>query len=444
MKTQDLLAIGLMTFALFLGAGNLIFPPAMGLDAGTSLTSAMSGFLVTAVGLPAFTIIVLGRIGSTTNLTKALPKWLATTFWVLLFTAIGPAFGMPRAVTVAYEMGLKPFFKADHLVAFSVVFSALTLILAFKPGNLVSYIGKVMTPALILLLAGLGLAAFFSPLGVPAAPYADYQHSAVTSGLIQGYMTMDAIAAVGFGWVIIQVIKEKGVVSQKGIANISFKVAMIYFVLMGGCYIAMGYVGATSTSIATHGMNGSVILTRYVAGEFGAYGQWILAAIIIMACLTTTVGLTNACAEYYQQTFKASFGFTATIIVVLTGIIANFGLNDILKISLPAILILCPIAIALVLASLTASAVNVSTLTHTSVLITAMVFGSIDAISILGKMPADLNHFFNEALPLYQAHASWLLPTLLILIMTTIMARLPIVARKFNIVDYRFDSVTNN
>ena len=444
LKTQDLLTIGLMTFALFLGAGNLIFPPAMGLDAGTSLSSAMSGFLVTAVGLPAFTIIVLGRIGSTKNLTKALPKWLATTFWILLFTAIGPAFGMPRAVTVAYEMGLKPFFKADHLVAFSIAFSALTLILAFKPGNMVNYIGKFMTPALIFLLAGLGLAAFISPLGVPAAPYGDYQHSAVTSGLIQGYMTMDAIAAVGFGWVIIQAIKAKGVVSQKGIASVSFKVAMIYFVLMGSCYIAMGYVGATSTSIATHGMNGSVILTRYVAGEFGIYGQWLLAAIIIMACLTTTVGLTNACAEYYQQTFKASFGFTATIIVVLTGMIANFGLNDILKISLPAILVLCPVAIALVFASLTASTIHVSTLTHTSVLVTAVVFGTVDAVSILGKMPVDLNQFFNKTLPLYQAHASWLLPTLLILFVTTIMARLPIVARKFNVVDYRLHSAAKN
>ena len=118
LKTQDIFVLGLTTFALFLGAGNLIFPPAMGLDAGTSLTSAMSGFLITAVGLPAFTIIVLGRIGNTNNLTKALPNWLGTTFWVLLFTAIGPAFGMPRAVTVAYEMGIQPFFANDHLVAF--------------------------------------------------------------------------------------------------------------------------------------------------------------------------------------------------------------------------------------------------------------------------------------------------------------------------------------
>ncbi|WP_017222696.1 branched-chain amino acid transport system II carrier protein [Moritella dasanensis] len=439
MKTQDILVIGLMTFALFLGAGNLIFPPAMGLDAGTSLPSAMGGFLITAVGLPAFTIIVLGRIGDLNNLTKALPNWLGTTFWILLFTAIGPAFGMPRAVTVAYEMGIKPFFKSDHLLLFSIIFSAITLLLAFKPGNLVYYIGKIITPALLLLLCGLGLAAFIHPLSLPAAPYGDYQHSAVTSGLIQGYMTMDAIAAVGFGWVIIQAIKSKGVTSQQGIASSAVKIAVIYAVLMAACYVVMGYVGATSTAIAEHGTNGSVILTRYVAAAFGQYGQFFLAAIIIMACLTTTVGLTNACAEYYQDTFNASFSLTATIIVVLTGIIANFGLDQILTVSLPAILILCPIALALTLASFTASIFTVSRLTHCSMLITATLFGILDAINILGNMPLEFNLLFIENLPLYNAHASWLLPSLLMLMTTAFIGRTSAVENRFGYVDYRLD-----
>ncbi|HIF9272263.1 TPA: branched-chain amino acid transport system II carrier protein [Photobacterium damselae] len=444
MKTQDLLAIGLMTFALFLGAGNLIFPPSLGLDAGTSLFTAMSAFLITAVGLPAFTIIVLGRISCTQYLTNALPKWLATTFWVLLFTAIGPAFGMPRAVTVAYEMGIKPFMTQDHLMVFSIIFSALTLLLAFKPGKLVDYIGKFMTPALILMLLALGLSAFISPLGVPGHPVGDYQHKAVTSGLIQGYMTMDAIAAVGFGWVIIQAIRAKGITEPKMISSVTFKVALIYAVLMAGCYIAMGYVGATASTIAEHGVNGSVILTRYVAGEFGPYGQYLLAAIIIMACLTTTVGLTNACAEYYKETFNASFGLTATCVVVLTGIIANFGLEQILKVSLPAILVLCPVAIALVLASFTASTVSVSAYTHTAVLFTAAVFGSVDAISILGKMPKELNDLFQHALPLYNAHASWLLPCLVILVLTSALGTSKLGGERIGRIDYRLKTQATN
>lgn len=440
MKTQDILVIGLTTFALFLGAGNLIFPPAMGLDAGTALPTAMAGFLVTAVGLPALTIIVLGRIGETKKLTHALPPWLGTAFWVLLFTAIGPAFGMPRAVTVAYEMGIKPFFSHDQLLPFSLVFSALTLLLAFKPGHLMTYIGKVITPALIVLLCGLGFAAFIHPLGTPALPYGEYQTQALTNGLIQGYMTMDAIAAVGFGWVIIHAIKEKGVTTQQGIASVAIKVAAIYAFLMAACYISMGYVGATSSTIAAHGTNGSVILTRYVMGEFGQYGQWLLAAIIIMACLTTTVGLTNACAEYYHETFKTPFALTATIIVGLTGMIANAGLNDILSISLPVILVLCPVAIALILASWAASNFALSRLTHTAVFVTSLSFGSLDAIAILEKMPAPFTAVLTRYLPLYEAHATWLLPTLCVLVITAYLGNTSRLKKQVGFIDYRLTS----
>ncbi|OAN11526.1 branched-chain amino acid transporter [Photobacterium jeanii] len=415
LRTQDLLAIGLMTFALFLGAGNLIFPPSMGLEAGTNLLPAMMGFLVTAVGLPAFTLIVLGRITTTNNLTKALPSWLGKVFWVLLFTSIGPAFGMPRAVTVAYEMGIKPFVEGDHLLLFTIIFCGVTLLLAFTPGKLVDYIGKVMTPALILMLVALSVAAIMSPLGVPQLPSADYQNSAVTHGLIQGYMTMDGIAAVGFGWVIIQAINAKGVTEPKEVARVSIYVAAIYAVLMGACYLAMGYVGATSSTVAASAANGGEILTLYVHGIFGEYGQLLLAAIIIMACLTTTVGLTNASAEYYRASFKAPFALTSVVVVSLTCVIANFGLAQIIKVSLPAILLLCPVAIALVMASFVGTLNKRFKPSHVSVLVVTLAFGSLDALAILDMMPGNFNTQLQESLPLYSAHASWLVPCLLVL-----------------------------
>ncbi|BAJ01041.1 branched-chain amino acid transport system II carrier protein [Shewanella violacea] len=418
MKTLDILAIGLMTFALFLGAGNLIFPPLLGLEAGTQLVPAMVGFLLTSVGLPAFTLIVLGKIGSSQHLTRPLPGWLAGAFWVLLFTVIGPAFGMPRAVTVAYEMGVKPFVTGDHLMLFSVVFSALTLVLAFQPGRLVDYIGKVMTPVLILMLLILAFVAFVYPPGVPQVPTADYLTLPVTHGLIQGYMTMDAIAAVGFGWVIIRAIEAKGCGSRDEVAKVAFKVACIYAVLMSACYIAMGYVGATSATVAAGATNGGEILVHYIQNQFGVYGQWLLAAIIIMACLTTTVGLTNASAEYYKQAFGVSFPVVAVIVVVLTGCIANFGLEQILAVSLPVILILCPVAIALVMASLVLPNKQSVSFTFVSVFLIALIFGSLDGINILGKMPEVLQQSLQNYIPLYDAHGSWFLPCLLVIIIS--------------------------
>ncbi len=415
MNRRDLAAIGFMTFALFLGAGNLIYPPLMAQQAGENWLIAIVGFLLTAVGLPAFTLVVLGRLSSADKLTALLPKWMDRSFWFLVLTTLGPAFVLPRAVTVAYEMGVKPFYSGNGLMVFSALFCALTLWLALKPGKLVDYIGKVMTPALIAMLAVLVIAALVNPLGEPSQAIEVYQQAPAVNGLIQGYMTLDAIAAVAFGWVIIQTIRSKGIEDKKAISYYTIRIAVIYSVLMSLCYLAMGYLGSTSSEIAPSATNGGEILTRYAAGEFGMLGQILLAAITLMACLTTTIGLTNANSEYYKNTYGVTFKVSATVIMVLTAIISNFGLETIIEVSLPAILILCPIAISLIIAMVLISEKSESntltiSMSHTVVVCIAALFGTIDALHILDKLPEGITVFCEQWLPLFSSHTSWLLP----------------------------------
>ncbi|MEZ9625208.1 branched-chain amino acid transport system II carrier protein [Aliivibrio fischeri] len=415
MNRRDLAAIGFMTFALFLGAGNLIYPPLMAQQAGENWLVAIAGFLLTAVGLPAFTLVVLGRLSSADKLTALLPKWMDRSFWFLVLTTLGPAFVLPRAVTVAYEMGVKPFYSGNGLMVFSALFCALTLWLALKPGKLVDYIGKVMTPALIAMLAVLVIAALVNPLGEPSQAIEVYQQAPTVNGLIQGYMTLDAIAAVAFGWVIIQTIRSKGIEDKKAISYYTIRIAVIYSVLMSLCYLAMGYLGSTSSDIAPSATNGGEILTRYAAGEFGMLGQILLAAITLMACLTTTIGLTNANSEYYKNTYGVTFKVSATVIMVLTAIISNFGLETIIEVSLPAILILCPIAISLIIAMVLISEKSESntptiSMSHTVVVCIAALFGTIDALHILSKLPEGITVFCEQWLPLFSSHTSWLLP----------------------------------
>ncbi|USR97384.1 branched-chain amino acid transport system II carrier protein [Aliivibrio fischeri] len=415
MNRRDLAAIGFMTFALFLGAGNLIYPPLMAQQAGENWLVAIVGFLLTAVGLPAFTLVVLGRLSSADKLTALLPKWMDRSFWFLVLTTLGPAFVLPRAVTVAYEMGVKPFYSGNGLMVFSALFCALTLWLALKPGKLVDYIGKVMTPALIAMLAVLVIAALVNPLGEPSQAIEIYQQAPTVNGLIQGYMTLDAIAAVAFGWVIIQTIRSKGIEDKKAISYYTIRIAVIYSVLMSLCYLAMGYLGSTSSEIAPSATNGGEILTRYAAGEFGMLGQILLAAITLMACLTTTIGLTNANSEYYKNTYGVTFKVSATVIMVLTAIISNFGLETIIEVSLPAILILCPIAISLIIAMVlipekSESNTPTISMSHTVVVCIAALFGTIDALHILGKLPEGITAFCEQWLPLFSSHTSWLLP----------------------------------
>ncbi|MUJ27233.1 branched-chain amino acid transport system II carrier protein [Aliivibrio fischeri] len=420
MNRRDLAAIGFMTFALFLGAGNLIYPPLMAQQAGENWLIAIVGFLLTAVGLPAFTLVVLGRLSSADKLTALLPKWMDRSFWFLVLTTLGPAFVLPRAVTVAYEMGVKPFYSGNGLMVFSALFCALTLWLALKPGKLVDYIGKVMTPALIAMLAVLVIAALVNPLGEPSQAIEVYQQAPAVNGLIQGYMTLDAIAAVAFGWVIIQTIRSKGIEDKKAISYYTIRIAVIYSVLMSLCYLAMGYLGSTSSEIAPSATNGGEILTRYAAGEFGMLGQILLAAITLMACLTTTIGLTNANSEYYKNTYGVTFKVSATVIMVLTAIISNFGLETIIEVSLPAILILCPIAISLIIAMVLISEKSESntptiSMSHTVVVCIAALFGTIDALHILGKLPKGITVFCEQWLPLFSSHTSWLLPVFIII-----------------------------
>ncbi|MGF1901943.1 branched-chain amino acid transport system II carrier protein [Aliivibrio sifiae] len=428
MNRRDLAAIGFMTFALFLGAGNLIYPPLMAQQAGDHWLIAIGGFLLTAVGLPAITLVVLGRLSSADKLTSSLPKWMDRSFWFLVLTTLGPAFVLPRAVTVAYEMGIKPFYSGNGLMVFSALFCALTLWLALKPGKLVDYIGKVMTPALIGMLAVLVAAALLNPLGSPSQAIEIYEQAPAVNGLIQGYMTLDAIAAVAFGWVIIQTIRSKGIESKKAISYYTLRIAIIYAVLMSLCYLAMGYLGSTSSEIAPGATNGGEILTSYAEGEFGVLGQILLASITLMACLTTTIGLTNANSEYYKNTYGVTFKVSATIIMVLTAIISNVGLETIIEVSLPAILILCPIAIALIIAMILMPEKSekdtpmIST-SHTTIVCIAALFGTIDALHILGKLPEAMTAFCDQWLPLFSSHMSWLIPVFITILVNKVLRK---------------------
>ncbi len=428
MNRRDLAAIGFMTFALFLGAGNLIYPPLMAQQAGDHWLIAIGGFLLTAVGLPAITLVVLGRLSSADKLTSSLPKWMDRSFWFLVLTTLGPAFVLPRAVTVAYEMGIKPFYSGNGLMVFSALFCALTLWLALKPGKLVDYIGKVMTPALIGMLAVLVAAALLNPLGSPSQAIEIYEQAPAVNGLIQGYMTLDAIAAVAFGWVIIQTIRSKGIESKKAISYYTLRIAIIYAVLMSLCYLAMGYLGSTSSEIAPGATNGGEILTSYAEGEFGVLGQILLASITLMACLTTTIGLTNANSEYYKNTYGVTFKVSATIIMVLTAIISNVGLETIIEVSLPAILILCPIAIALIVAMILMPEKSekdtpmIST-SHTTIVCIAALFGTIDALHILGKLPEAMTAFCDQWLPLFSSHMSWLIPVFITILVNKVLRK---------------------
>ncbi len=407
-----------MTFAFFLGAGNIIFPPLAGQLAGENMLSAMSGFLVTAVGLPLVGIIAVAMAGGGwQGLTRDLPSKVATLMAVLIFIIIGPAFAAPRTGLVAYEMAVKPFLSADagqaSLTTFSVIFFAIALFFAWSRGKLIDMIGKFLTPALFIVLAVLAIAVFVNPQASIVAAQGEYATQAFTKGFLEGYNTMDTFAALMFGMLIVDVIRSKGINDEKTTCTYLIYAGLIAAAGLAFVYISLFYLGATSSTVAPNAGNGGVILTAYVMALFGAPGQVILSAIVLLACLTTAIGLISACADYFSSLTPMSYKKWAVVLAVICAVVANVGLNQLIALSVPVLFALYPVAIALVALTLVRKWLPNPRLAYRVVLLVSFIFSMIDVAKYL---KFDVSMF--SSLPLFNYGMAWVLPTLVALVIT--------------------------
>ncbi|WP_305839023.1 branched-chain amino acid transport system II carrier protein [Photobacterium leiognathi] len=418
LKVTDIIALGFMTFAFFLGAGNIIFPPLAGQLAGENMLSAMSGFLVTAVGLPLVGIIAVAMAGGGwQGLTRDLPSKVATLMAVLIFIIIGPAFAAPRTGLVAYEMAVKPFLSADagqaSLTTFSVIFFAIALFFAWSRGKLIDMIGKFLTPALFIVLAVLSIAVFVNPQASIVAAQGEYATQAFTKGFLEGYNTMDTFAALMFGMLIVDVIRSKGISDEKTTCTYLIYAGLIAAAGLAFVYISLFYLGATSSTVAPNAGNGGVILTAYVMALFGAPGQVILSAIVLLACLTTAIGLISACADYFSSLTPMSYKKWAVVLAVICAVVANVGLNQLIALSVPVLFALYPVAIALVALTLVRKWLPNPRLAYRVVLLVSFIFSMIDVAKYL---KFDVSMF--SSLPLFNYGMAWVLPTLVALVIT--------------------------
>ncbi len=407
-----------MTFAFFLGAGNIIFPPLAGQLAGENMLSAMSGFLVTAVGLPLVGIIAVAMAGGGwQGLTRDLPSKVATLMAVLIFIIIGPAFAAPRTGLVAYEMAVKPFLSADagqaSLTTFSVIFFAIALFFAWSRGKLIDMIGKFLTPALFIVLAVLAIAVFVNPQASIVAAQGEYATQAFTKGFLEGYNTMDTFAALMFGMLIVDVIRSKGISDEKTTCTYLIYAGLIAAAGLAFVYISLFYLGATSSTVVPNAGNGGVILTAYVMALFGAPGQVILSAIVLLACLTTAIGLISACADYFSSLTPMSYKKWAVVLAVICAVVANVGLNQLIALSVPVLFALYPVAIALVALTLVRKWLPNPRLAYRVVLLVSFIFSMIDVAKYL---KFDVSMF--SSLPLFNYGMAWVLPTLVALVIT--------------------------
>ncbi len=427
LKTRDIFALGFMTFALFLGAGNIIFPPSVGLAAGEFQWSAALGFLLTGVGLPLLGLVALALVGGGLDiLTKPIGKVAGTLMGLAIYLTIGPFFATPRTATVSFEVGMAPFTgnTPEALLIFSVCYFALVMVLSLYPGKLLDNIGKIITPALIVVLAILGVAAFVAPAGtIVATPAAEYASTgkALAQGFVQGYQTMDALASLVFGIIIVAAIKAAGVTDTRLHTRYTIYAALIAALGLGLVYVSLVYLGGMSGSVLEAGASGVQILNNYVHTTFGSAGTVLLAAVILLACLTTGVGLVSSCSAYFSQLFGVQYRTVVIIMSVFSAAVANQGLAQLIAVAVPVLVGIYPPAIALIALGLMSKLFKCKARVFIPVMSAALVFGIVDAIKAAGfgsMVPSVFEHLPGSAIGL-----GWLVPVVVVLAIATVLDR---------------------
>lgn len=425
LKGQDILALGFMTFALFVGAGNIIFPPIVGLQAGPNVWMAALGFLVTAVGLPVVTVIALAKVGGAMDaLSSPIGKFAGTLLAAVCYLSVGPLFATPRTATVSFEVGLAPLTGESPLALFlySLVYFVLVFWISLYPGRLLDTVGRFLAPLKIIALAILGIAAFVLPAGEVGVAEPAYVAAPFSQGFINGYLTMDTLGALVFGIVIVNAIRSRGVESPRLITRYAIIAGLIAGVGLALVYISLFRLGSDSHAIAAGASNGAAVLHAYVQHTFGTLGSSFLAVLISLACLVTAVGLTCACAEYFSRVLPLSYKTLVMLLAAFSLLVSNLGLTKLIQFSIPVLTAIYPPCIALVALSFCKDFWHEQGRIVAPVMLVAFLIGAVDAVkgSALGVyLPDALAH-----LPLSEQGLAWLIPSLITLFAAFVVDRM--------------------
>ncbi len=417
LSVQDIIALGFMTFALFVGAGNIIFPPMVGFESGSQVWPAAAGFLITAVGLPIATVVAMARAGGGLGrLTLPLGRTAGMVLAVVCYLAIGPLFAVPRTAVVTYEAGIAPALGHSdlHLLLFSIIYFVLVLLISLKPGRLLDSVGKCLAPLKIAALAILGVAACLWPAGTVGPVAASYQDSALSQGMVAGYQTMDTLGALMFGLVIANAIRSRGITSTRSIARYTVIAGLIAGTGLVLVYLSLFQLGNTSHGIASDASNGAALLHAYVQHTFGTGGSTFLAVLIGIACLVTAVGLITAFSEFFSELLGVSYNKIAITTALFSLLVSNMGLDALLRVSLPVLTAVYPPCIVMILLSFIESKWRSPRLVVAPTMAIALLFGIADGIKAAGLEAWGLDQV--AALPLASEGMSWLVPSLTVLV----------------------------
>lgn len=349
--------LGITLFAMFFGAGNLIFPAFVGFESRANFLPSFIGFAVTSILLPMIGINVIVKRNGLKKLGDTISPWFSSLLTFLIYIAIGPLLAIPRTSSTSFSIAVEPFLKADsnlqlYIIIYSIVFFSLSVLIAFKPDKLSTILGKITAPLLILLIFIIFFSTIFSGIDSSTMVISErYSANPFFKGFLDGYQTMDTIAALNFGIIFIVNVKAMGFTDFKDQKKITLKASFIAGGLLFIIYLFLGLIGNV-TPIKT-ASNGTEILTYAVQSKFGIPGMMVLAIVFVLACFNTCTALITCVSEYFHTIIpNVSYKKWVVFFAVSSAIISNAGLNAILKFSIPILSAIYPLSITLIVIGL--------------------------------------------------------------------------------------------
>lgn len=415
---KDIIIVGFALFAMFFGAGNLIFPPFLGLISGESWMTGFSGFILADVGLALLAIAAAAKCGGDVNkILGRAGKSLSKVVGIAIMICLGPLLAIPRTAATTFEMGVQPIIgNTVSPVIFSIIFFAIVLLLTIRPSKVVDIIGKVLTPALLVALALLIIKGIITPLGqISPDTLVD---NVFSNGVSQGYQTMDALGAVALSTIIIASLHNKGYESNSEKVSLTIKAGIVAGVALCFVYGGLTFLGATiSQNFAGQDIS-SISQASLIVGIteqlLGYPGKAILGIIVALACLTTAIGLTSATGQYFTKITnnKLKYEVVVVVVCVFSAIVSNFGVDTIIKFSAPILDMVYPVTILLVITTLFKDQIKNDNAIKGAAYVTLIIsiLGVVNSLSKTYGLPVHIP--FLEVLPFAKIGFNWIVPAI--------------------------------
>lgn len=403
---RDIIVVGFALFSMFFGAGNVVFPPYLGMESGPQWLLGFSAYFIADIGLALLGVFALLRVGSSEAVTLRLGKIPAELLMCAIILCIGPMVAIPRTSATTFEMAIAPNIPGVSPVLFSVLFFALILALCIKESAVVDIVGKVLTPLLLVGLFAIIIKGIVTPLGEIAA-LPQIANAAVT-GIKAGYQTMDALAALPFGIIVLQSVTAKGYDSGRKQFRVVGGAAVLAGVLLLCVYMGLAYLGATVSAQYTSDIGRAQLIMALVEALMGKVGVILFGVVVGLACVTTAIALTSSAAAYFAELCRGKVSYKVFVIAicVFSAVVSNLGLDRIVAVAAPVLDVIYPPTLVLIFISLLAPRLSdrVSRGAAIGALLT----------SVLCTLNANGIHIpFMANLPLYDLGLSWLLPAVI-------------------------------